>query len=293
MDPQVYLEVDMKSTNKIINLHKLKDQISEYNGFKELQKSVGGLPTITDEKLAIIASKMPEIDRANHTAGRSQTQTTNQLMSLTMMSDSPYRMMRQCLSQIERKRTALEEAYFKMKKKSIQIKKWYEKGDEMSLVKAQEAEAQAVRQKDYIDGALKEIATFQCAYEDIRKSHNIPEKWDERDAEIAEIDHHIKQAFRQAHRDVVQTGSITGGNMEYMEQYGIHIQTATKVIRDYVASEDEMIKQGKMPTVEHLYAFLDSMALQFNDAHKLVMKRIGIKELVKEDFLYLEDKDDS
>ena len=282
-----------KNTNKVIKLDEVKDQLSEYNGFKELQKSVGGLSTITDEKLAIIASKMPEINRANHTAGRSQTQTTNQLMSLTMMTDSPYRMMRQCLSQIERKRMALEESYFKMKKKSILIKQWYEKGDEMSVIKAQEAESLAFRQKDYIDGALKEIATFQCAYDEIRKSHNIPEKWDERDAEIAEIDHHIKQAFRQAHRDVVQTGSITGGNMEYMEQYGIHIQTATKIIRDYVVSEDEMINKGKMPTVQHLYAFLDRMAFQFNDAHKMVMNRIGIKELIKEDFLYLEDKDDN
>ena len=287
-------EVNMKNnTNKVIKLNEAKDQLSEYNGFKELQKSVGGLSTITDEKLAIIASKMPEINRANHTAGRSQTQTTNQLMSLTMMTDSPYRMMRQCLSQIERKRSALEESYFKMKKKSILIKQWYEKGDEMSVIKAQEAESLAFRQKDYIDGALKEIATFQCAYDEIRKSHNIPEKWDERDAEIAEIDHHIKQAFRQAHRDVVQTGSITGGNMEYLEQYGIHIQTATKIIRDYVVSEDEMINKGKMPTVQHLYAFLDRMAFQFNDAHKIVMKRIGIKELIKEDFLYLEDKDDN
>jgi hypothetical protein len=236
---------------------------------------------------------MPEIDRANHSAGRSQTQTTSQLMSLTMMSDSPYRMMRQCLSQIERKRSALEESYFKMKKKAIEIKQWYEEGSEMSVLLAQEAEAQAFRSKDYIDGALKEIATFQCAYDDIRESHNIPEKWDERDAEIAEIDHHIKQAFRQAHRDVVERGSITGGNMEYMEQYGVHIQTATKLIRDYTASEDRMIEQGKLPTVEHLYAFLDSMALQFNDAHKLVMNRIGIKDLIKEDFLYLEDRDDS
>ena len=281
------------NTNKVINLDEAKDQLSEYNGFKELQKSVGGLSTITDEKLAIIASKMPAIDRANHTAGRSQTQTTNQLMSLTMMTDSPYRRLRQCLSQIEKKRGALEESYFKMKKKAVLIKQWYDKGDEMSVIKAQEAEAQAFRQKDYIDGALKEIATFQCAYDEIRESHNIPEKWDERDAEVAEIDHHIKQAFRQAHRDVVQHGNITSGNMEYMEQYGIHIQTATKIIRDYVASEDKMINEGKLPTVEHLYAFLDRMALQFNQSHKMVMKRIGIKELIKEDFLYLEDKDDS
>jgi predicted Fe-Mo cluster-binding NifX family protein len=265
-------------------------QLSEYKGFQALQKSVGGLATITDEKLAIIAEKMVEIDRVNHTAGRSQTQTTNQLMTLTMMTDSPYRRLRQCMSQIERKRKALEEAYFKMQKKKVQVENWYEKGDEMSVIRAREAEAGMIRQKDYIDGAFKEIATFQCAYDEIRESHNIPENWDEKDAEEAEIDHHIKQAFRQAHRDMVNTGRIGLGNMEYMEQYGIHIQTATKIIADYIASEDKMIAEGKMPTVKHLYAFLDRMAETFHDAHKAVMERIGIKELLKEDFLYLEKK---
>ena len=188
-------------------------QLSEYKGFQALQKSVGGLATITDEKLAVISKKMVAIDRANHTAGRSNTQTTNQLMSLTMMTDSPYRRLRQCLSQIEKKRTALEESYFKMQKKKVLVEQWYEKGDELSVIKAQEAESSMIRQKDYIDGAFKEIATFQCAYDEIRESHNIPEKWDERDAEVAEIDHHIKQAFRQSHRDVVQTGNITGGKI--------------------------------------------------------------------------------
>ena len=276
------------------NTMKKKDdnvtQLSEYKGFQALQKSVGGLATITNEKLAIIAEKMVEIDRVNHTAGRSQTQTTNQLMSLTMMTDSPYRRLRQCMSQIEKKRNALEEAYFKLQKSKVLIKQWYEKGDEISVIKAQEAESRMIRQKDYIDGAFKEIATFQCAYDEIRESHNIPEKWDERDAEEAEIDHHIKQAFRQAHRDMVNTGRIGLGNMEYMEQYGIHLQTATKVIADYIAGEDKMISEGKMPTVRHLYAFLDRMAETFHDAHKDVLNRIGIKELIKEEFLYLEKK---
>ena len=276
------------------NAMKKKDdnvtQLSEYKGFQALQKSVGGLATITDKKLAIIAEKMVEIDRVNHTAGRSQTQTTNQLMSLTMLTDSPYRRLRQCMSQIERKRTALEEAYFKMQTKKVLVKLWYEKGDELSVIKAQEAESNMIRQKDYIDGAFKEIATFQCAYDEIRESHNIPEKWDERDAEEAEIDHHIRQAFRQAHRDMVNTGRIGIGNMEYLEQYGIHIQTATSVIADYIKHEGKMIAEGKMPTVNNLYAFLDNMAETFHDAHKDVMNRIGIKELIKEEFLYLEDK---
>jgi predicted Fe-Mo cluster-binding NifX family protein len=277
--------------NNMEKTQKTNGELSEYKGFQALQKSVGGLATIDDKKLAIIAEKMVEIDRVNHTAGRSQTQTTNQLMSLTMMTDSPYRRLRQCMSQIERKRKALEEAYFKMQKKKVQVTYWYEKGDEMSVIRAREAEAGMIRQKDYIDAAFKEIATFQCAYDEIREAHNIPKNWDERDAEEAEIDHHIKQAFRQAHRDMVKTGQIGLGNMEYMEQYGIHIQTATKIIADYIAREDKMIAEGKMPTVKHLYAFLDRMAETFHDAHKDVMARIGIKELIKDEFLYLEDKE--
>ena len=91
---------------------------------------------------------------------------------------------------------------------------------------------------------------------------------------------------------MVNTGRIGLGNMEYMEQYGIHIQTATKIIADYIANEEKMIAEGKLPTVKHLYAFLDKMAETFHDAHKDVMDRIGIKELIKEEFLYLEKKDD-
>ena len=285
---EINMENNMEKTQKTNG----ELSLGEYKGFQALQKAVGGLATITDKKLAIIAEKMVEIDRVNHTAGRSNTQTTNQLMTLTMMTDSPYRRLRQCMSQIERKRKALEESYFKMQKKKVLVKLWYEKGDELSVIKAQEAESNMIRQKDYIDAAFKEIATFQCAYDEIRESHNIPENWDEKDAELAEIDHHIKQAFRQAHRDMVNTGRIGLGNMEYMEQYGIHIQTATKIIADYIVSEDKMIAKGNFPTVNQLYAFLDRMAETFHDAHKDVMKRIGIKELIKEDFLYLEKKDD-
>ena len=276
------------NANKIVKFDTNKTE--EHKSHLALQESVGGLATITDEKLEIISKKMVAIDRANNTAGRSETQTTNQLMTLTMLTDSPYRRLRQCLAQIEKKRGALDEAYFRMKKKQVLIKQWYEKGDEMSVLKAQEAEHGLMRSKNYIDGAFKEIATFQCAYDEIREAHNIPDNWDERDAEEEEIDHHIKQAFRQAHREMVGTGCITSGNMEYLEQYGVHIQTATRLIADYIASEDEMIAKGQMPTVAHLYAFLDRMAETFHDAHKTVMQRIGIKELVKEEFLYLEKK---
>jgi hypothetical protein len=180
-----------------------------------------------------------------------------------------------------------------MKKKKVQIKQWYEKGDEMSVIKAQEAEHNMLRQKDYIDGAFKEIATFQCAYDDIKEAHNIPDDWDEKSAEQEEITHHLTTAFKQSYRQVASNGVVDVGNMEYLEQFGVHSQTAIKLIREYVAVENEMITKGKYPTITHLYEFLDKMVALFQDSHKQVMDRIGLKELIREDFLYLEGKDDS
>jgi len=264
--------------------------MSELSKYTELQSFNGGLATITDEKLALISERMVEVDRVNHTAGRSNTQVTNQLMTLTMLNDSPYRRLRQCLAQIEDRRKALDDSFFRMKKSKLRIEKYYEKGDELSVIKAQEIEHGIIRNKDYIDGAFKELAVFQEAYEEIRESNNIPIDWDEKDAEKDEVSHHIRQAFRQSHRDMVSTGTIGMGNMEYLEQFGIHPQTAKAIIGSYIEEENKAIKEGHAPTVVRLYNFLDNMVDMFKDAHKEVMKRIGIKNLIRDDFLYLEGK---
>ena len=51
---------------------------------------VNNLPTITPKKLAKISERMVEIDRANLTAGKRNTQTTIQLMTcLLYTSPSP------------------------------------------------------------------------------------------------------------------------------------------------------------------------------------------------------------
>ena len=258
-----------------------------------IEQSLNGmgtnLPTMTPDKIAKISERMVEVDRANKTLGRSNTQTTNQLMTLTMLTDSPYRRLRQCLAQIEQKRMALEEAYFKHEKLNLRIKSWEKKGDELSLLRIREAYHQQERGKMYLEGALKEIAIFQEAYEDIRDSNGISEDWNERDAEEDEIKHHIRQAFRQSHRDMILGGRITQGNAEYMEQYGIHLQTAQRIIGDYINSVEKMMDNGQMPSVDHLYLFLDQMVDQFYDAHKLVMKHMGLKNLIRDDYLYLEE----
>ena len=271
----------------------IKREEEKFDIVKAYEYVSTGLDTMTSDKLAKVSERMVEIDRANKTLGRSQTQTTNQLMTLTMLTDAPYRRLRQCLAQIEDRRKVIEETYFRMRKEKVQMKKWQqqaEDGSELAQIRIEERLYQLERSKIYLDGAFKDLAVFQEAYEEIRVNNGIPENWDEMDAERDEIRHHIRQAFRQGHRDMILTKKISNGNAEYFEQYGIHLQVAQQIIGNYIAHCEELIEQGQMPRVTHLYAFLDDMVEQFGDAHQDVVNHIGLDKLLRGEFLYREDK---
>ena len=82
------------------------DEIAQINGHGlTLSKNVlGDLlngSTISDEGLQKICDRLPELHRGKKVFGRRNSQTTSTMMSLTMIADSPYRQMKQCLSQID------------------------------------------------------------------------------------------------------------------------------------------------------------------------------------------------
>ncbi len=253
----------------------------------EVHRSVNGLATMTADKIEKVADRMIEINRAVNTLGRKNTQNTIQMMTLTMLTDTPYRRLRQCIIQIHQKKEALMDSYWKLRKQEYRIKKWKEKGDEFSLIKVEETEYAMQASKVYIDGALKEIAVLQEAYLEIQKNHNIPDDWDEEDAEMDEIQHHLRQAIRQSHRDMTLSGTISQGNAEYLEQYGVHLQVATKVIGDYINECNRMMKEDdKVPNINHYYEFLDNTTKLFSEEYKKVLKHIGLDNLVRQEFLY-------
>jgi len=256
------------------------------NELAQIQKEFSGLETITPEKMQKISERMVEIERASNSLGRRNTQTTNQLMTLTMLTDSPYRRLRQILTQIERKKEALQSTYFKHQKLKLEMQEWKEEDSELSRIKVSEARSGMESGKKYIEGALKEIGIFQDAYEEIRKNNNIPELWDEEDAELDEIRHHIRQAFRQSHRDMILSGSISQGNAEYLEQFGIHLQTARNYIKQYIDQCEELIAEKSYPNIDHLYAFFDKCVEVFGEEYIKVMNHIGITELVRNQWLF-------
>jgi len=87
------------------------------------------------------------------------------------------------------------------------------------------------------------------------------------------------------------TGGMNMGTLEYLEQFGIHPVTARKLIVDYLAEVDALVAEGKYPSVTHLYEFLDKCSEIFQDAHHAVMARIGITDLLKDEYMFMEMRD--
>ena len=90
--------------------------------------------SISKEALQKICNRLPELERGKKVVGKRNSQTTATLMTMTMLADSPYRQMKQCLAQIDQKRNALIEAYFKIQKNKIRIKNWEESDKEIDFV---------------------------------------------------------------------------------------------------------------------------------------------------------------
>jgi len=256
--------------------------------FSELNSD---LMVIDDKKLAKISERMKEVDRANHALCKKNTQATSQLMTLTMMCDAPYRRLRQVLAQIEQKRMSIEDAAFKLRRQKIQVSRLRENDDELAQLKADQLEHSFHRSKNYLESSLKELATYQDVYDEIKAAHNIPDDWDELNLEQEEIANHIRMAFRNGVRNMMVTGMMNMGTLEYFEQFGIHPVTAKTMISDYLERCDKALQDGSMPTVDHLYEFLDTCAETFKDCHKSVMRRIGIDDLIKDEYLFTEMRD--
>lgn len=254
--------------------------------------------TLNNDKLQKIADRMVDIDRATKSFGKSNTQTTSKLMSLTMLSPAgtPYQQIKQILAQIERKRTAIKESYIKIKRQKVELKKLErdlsntedELDREDILIDIEETLSNISDSILYLEGALKEVGQYQTVYDEIRNSNNIPEDWDELDMELAEIEHHIKNAFRLGLRDIINHNSLGMGTLEYLEQYGINPIAADKFIRDYVNSQKTKLNRMSVSSYDEHMDFLEKMYDMHKNCYKDAMKRMGITNLLDKEFLYLE-----
>ena len=253
--------------------------------------------TISKEQLAKISSRFPEFYRASKIIGHSTSQASYTLQTLHMISDSPFSRMKQCISQINKKKLAFNEAYFKVEKMKLKTEELYKKDQNflsfIKFKKISKLEKLEIKENEELintisismENALRQIGMFQDMYESIRKSNDIPEDWTEKDYEEQEIGNMIKSSFRIAIQDLSMTGSVSKAAVEFWEQLGIHPQFAETITRGYRMKIDADIKNGKKIEITEMYNFLDDMVKEFKDSNKLALERMGLKGIGSEQFM--------
>jgi hypothetical protein len=199
---------------------------------------------------------------------------------INMTYHSPYNNMRQIAAEMAGKKRALQEAKWRQVKNEIKIRKieeqlqkaedldyWKEVELKVKLAEMREGMVEGTR---YIEGAMKDVLALESLYDNLKEKIN---EFSEYDIEKEETKTHLKRSIVQCLRDVRQTGSISKGEQEYAEQIGVNVGKLQALLREYVVKEVESDTWG----VEGLFDFVDQVADELTDIHKVDEKRMKIQ----------------
>ena len=193
---------------------------------------------------------------------------------------SPHKNMRQISAEVSRKKGALNEAKWKHIQNELKIKKieeelanpetltkWREIELNIKLAQMREGIAEGAT---HIEGAMKDILALNEMYEQLKDKIS---DFSEEDIEAEETRTHLKRSIVQCIRDVRQTGSITKGEQEYMEQIGVNPSKIQRLLREYVKAEEA----SENWDVSDLYSFVDDLVVELTEKHKVDVKRMELQ----------------
>ena len=230
---------------------------------------------------------LPELDEKTRAFDRNNSQTTLSMMTLTMMTgQSPYRMMRQIMAEVEKRKGALVEAQVKHARVLKEIEKLQDSEDTVSQAKYRQKCVNIVTMESKINGSFKDIATLIDAYNNIKEKNGI-EDWDEVAFENEEKKHHVRRAFELMYRNVLVGGRAETATIEYCQQYGIHPQVCLTECSGYVSYTAERVTNNELPHANDLEDFLDEMGEKYyKNVDKTSERIFGKADVANHDYMY-------
>ena len=262
-------------------------------------------PVVNKEIYSVIAKNMPEINSKIKLFCRSDSQTTRRMITPIMLNstNSPYRVLRQMLAQIENLKASITGNIVKVntaKEEIIKERERYEKEfldsklapvdpnnppttDQAVVRHKLEIKREVLEDKEmqlnagiyqtypYLASAIRELYSLVEAYNEIRINKGIPENWDELDFEREEINANVGLAVRNGIRDFISTGRVSGSSLELFESFGISPFEAFSEIAKFVTSS-----QNKTYTYEEYQFFIDDFVDRYKEHYKKALVRLGL-----------------
>lgn len=232
--------------------------------------------TEVNKMLTSINSRMDLVNKATMHFGKRQSQFMDNM--LTLSHPTPYRNLRQILSEIESSYGGLSEAYFKREKSKIKLKRLYNSlsyfeslgvddekyPDKLDIeLEIREIQAGLKASEKYIIGAIRRVHNHIDQYESIlaelKKERGV-EELTEKDFEEEEEKYHIKTAYAQALTAArSRNGMIDEGNHIYFYQIGINGAVAQQNIINFLEHEQKLISTDQTPGHGMILDFLEKV----------------------------------
>lgn len=249
--------------------------------------AIPAFSSVNKAAVAKVADRLPELTEKTKIFDRQNSQTTISMMTLTMMNgQSPMRLLRQILAEVERRKMALAEAQLSHAKALFEIEKL--EIEDLTPVSQAELRLRNISldsMESKINGAIKDIATLIDAYDKIKATHGIGD-WDEWSFEDEEKRHHVRRGFELLYRNLIQNGRANESSIEYLQQYGVHVQVALAEVSGYISSVNEIIKNGGMVTASNMEDFLDEMATKYKTcADEAAIRLFGEANFTNSDYM--------
>ena len=244
---------------------------------------------INEAAVEKVSQYLPELDSKTKAFGSQNTQTTITMMTLTMLGgQSPFRMLRQILAEVEKRKGALSESQVGHAKLVREIKKLEDQTDDpVQAAKYRKACVSITTLENKINGSFKDIATLIDAYNNIKETKGVSDEWDEEAFENEEKKHHVRRCFEMMYRNLLDGGRVATSTIEYMQQFGVHPQICQKEVSGYIAYTDDRIQSGEVLHANDLEEFLDEMGKKYwEGADKTSERLFGKKDFTNKDFMY-------
>ena len=244
---------------------------------------------INEAAVEKVSQYLPELDSKTKAFGSQNTQTTITMMTLTMLGgQSPYRMLRQILAEVEKRKGALSESQVGHAKLVREIEKLEDQTDDpVQAAKYRKACVSITTLENKINGSFKDIATLIDAYNNIKETQGISDEWDEESFENEEKRHHVRRCFEMMYRNLLDGGRVQTSTIEYMQQFGVHPQICQKEVAGYIAYTDDRIRAGEVLHANDLEDFFDEMGNKYwEGADKTSERLFGKKDFANKDFMY-------
>lgn len=235
----------------------------------------------------LASTRLPEMLAKTQAFGRSNSQTTASLMSLTMLTgQAPHRQVRQVLAEIAKRQAALAEA-------QVNYVELVERAPDANCSEALHNAKQRLKTfqiqqlENNISGAVKDIAVLISAYDNLVATHSL-QNWTEEDFERYENKFHIRRGFELLYRNLIEVGRGKEASIEYLQQFGVHIQIALGEVTGYITATNTSISNGARPTAADLEDFLDQMAVKYEHCAVQVTQRMfGVDTLARPEYMSL------